>query len=200
MVCLLLCVFLSGGCKRESNTGTGSERYMPPLTTSGVDSTRLYAVVEIPAGSVLQQAIDSNRQIRPISDIPVDFLPFPGNYGFIAGCATRDTLTGKTFPLPVCIMMPALREGSRIAIIPVAVLLLRHHDRPYPVIVAIPEDIGLRSIHVRNFVDFMTEYDAARYILQTWFLNYLGRETFEFVGWRDEHYASSIIRQWKIEK
>lgn len=173
-------------------------RYLPPNIASLQDSTLVYAVIEVPAGTAVVQALDTTMEIRPVEERPVDFLPFPGNYGFIAGCAVVDTMDNTIGPLPVMVLMPALNEGSVIAVRPVAVLILEKARSPYPVIIAVPADTALQSIRLERFVDLVTSQDAARSILQHWFLNYRGRAMFEFSGWRDERYAMHLIAQWKI--
>src|SRR5690554_4457521 len=86
-------------------------RYDPPFHQDEPDSTMVYAVVEVPAGTSVLRALDTTMQIRPLSEKPIDFLPFPGNYGFIAGCAKTDTATGLAQPLPVMILMSSLEAG-----------------------------------------------------------------------------------------
>jgi inorganic pyrophosphatase len=200
VACIALAALALPGCNPNDQSSVPVYgRYLPRSVAHELnDSTIVYAVIEIPAGTATMQAVDSAKHISPLSDTPIDFLPFPGNYGFIAGCARTDTASGAIWPLPVLVMMPALEEGSVIPVNPIALMSLRTHGRSFPVIVAVPAQEDLRSIRARNFVDLITEYDAARSILQTWFLNYLGRETFEFVGWHDERHARRIISEWKI--
>lgn len=175
-------------------------RFTPTPLLQIVDSIGIYAVVEIPAGTTELQAIDTGGHLLSISDHPVDFLPFPGNYGFIAGCGKMDSVLGKLIPLPVLVMMPSLQAQSIVGISPVATLVLSRDGASYPIVIAIPADSTLQSIQAYNFVDFITEYDASRHILQQWFLNYQGREMFGFTGWRDEHYARQLIADWKLKE
>ena len=79
-------------------------------------------------------------------------------------------------------------------------LSLRKRESVQPIVIGIPVEPSLRSVEARDFVDLVTEYDAVRSILQAWFLNYLGRETFELAGWRDERYAYRLIKEWKINE
>jgi inorganic pyrophosphatase len=200
-VCITL-MFLVSGCgpKEEPSVPVYGRYHPPPHAKGQEDSLVVYAVVEIPAGTVIIQTVDSTKRIAPVDNVPIDFLPMPGNYGFIAGCARMDTLSGVAVPLPVLVMMSAFEEGSMISVRPVALLSLSRGGISYPIVIAVPAEEDLRSIQARNFVDLITEYDAARTILQTWFLNYLGRGTFEFVGWHDERHARRIISEWNIKK
>lgn len=175
-------------------------RYRPSVVLHSNDSIGVFAVVEIPAGTTHLQAIDTAGRVLPVSDRPVDFLPFPGNYGFIAGCAKEDSVSGMIVPLPVLVMMHALETQSIVEVKPVAVLVLRKSGKPHPIVIAVPADRTMQSIKARGFVDFLTEYDATRHILQQWFLNYQGHEMFGFTGWRDEHYAQQLISDWKLKE
>jgi inorganic pyrophosphatase len=162
-----------------------------------LDSTAYYAVIEVPAGTTRLQKIDTAGQVVAETEPPVDFLPFPGNYGFISGSGIVDTASRELRPLPVLVMMHALETGSIVEIHPVATLLLTVSDRPHPVVIAIPADTSLQSIKAGSYIDFITEYEAARHILQQWFLNYHGRAMFGLTGWRDENYAKQLIADWK---
>jgi inorganic pyrophosphatase len=175
-------------------------RYTPSVVLHSNDSIGVFAVVEIPAGTTHLQAIDTIGQVVPIAESPVDFLPFPGNYGFVAGCGKTDSVSGVLSPLPVLVMMHALETQSIVEVKPVAVLVLSKSGKPYPIVMAVPADSTLQSIKAKGFVDFLTEYDATRHILQQWFLNYQGHEMFGFTGWRDEHYAQQLIADWKLKE
>ena len=172
--------------------------YTPTQIVQDADTNRVFAVVEIPSGTTVQQVIDTSGLLHTATDHPFDFLPYPGNYGFIAGCGKRDSITRLLKPLPVLVMMHALATESMIQVNPVAVLVLTDEAGNQPIVIAVPSDTTLQSIRVGSFVDFITEYDGARHILQLWFLNHRGREMFGFTGWRDEHYARKLIQDWKL--
>jgi inorganic pyrophosphatase len=162
------------------------------------DSSSVFAVVEVPAGATQSLWIDTSGESHVMDTRPYDFLPYPGNYGFIAGCGRRDSITDELEPLPVLVMMHALATESMIEVKPIAALVLNEGKKSWPVVVAVPADTSLQSIRIGSFVDFITEYDAARHILQQWFLNYRGRDVFGLTGWRDEHYARRLIHDWKL--
>lgn len=206
LIFLVICVV---GC-RDRGTQPGApryERYTPQFVSSTVDSNKIFAVVEIPAGTCELQAMDTTGTLHQMSDRPIDFLPIPGNYGFIAGCGRRDSLSNNLAPLPVLVMMAALAPESILEVLPIATLVLNlsenasnERGQSFPVVIAIPVDTSLQTIHVDDFVDLITEYDAARSILKQWFLNYRGREMFGFSGWQDEHYTRQLIRDWKLRE
>lgn len=174
-------------------------RYVPSSLLDQQDSAGIFAVIEIPAGTATIRALDTTLlEIYPFEGPPIDFLPFPGNYGFVAGCARVDTVNNTYKPLPVLVLMEAIETGSVIAIHPVAILVLNTMGDPHPIVVAVPADTALQTVKLTTFVDLITEYDAVRSIIQEWFLNYSGRGMFDLTGWRDEHYAGRLIQTWRI--
>ncbi len=196
---LLSCLYIAA-CGPNASYRAPYSHYTPPSVVEQRDSFHIYAVIQVPAGTARVHAFDSAMFMTHIADAPTDFLPAPGNLGFIAGCVRKDTLTGRGTPLPVMVMMPALETGSILAIKPIAALILMHNAQPFPVIVGVPEDPALRSIQAHNFVELLTQYDGARNILQTWFLNYPGRQMFDLVGWRDDNYARHVIAEWRTNQ
>jgi inorganic pyrophosphatase len=196
------------GCKDEDGRSgiPRFERFTPMFVSVPLDSTSVYAVVEMPAGTNAVMEMDTMGVLHPAHDPMIKFLPFPGNFGFVAGCGRRDSVSGVLTPLPVLVMMSALAPGSIIEVTPVAVLLLREvgstgADRgsSNPIVIAVPADTSLQTVHVDDFVDFITEFDAARSILEQWFVNYQGRKMFGLPKWQDEHYTGQLIRDWKLK-
>lgn len=195
----LLITMMPAGCKeKEIEPPPLYLHYTPTRVLQEPDSNSVYAVVEIPAGTTSLQRIDTSGQMLALGRDPIDFLSFPGNYGFIAGCGKMDSVSGQLSPLPVLVMMQALTPESIIQVRPVATLTLKTGSKAFPIVMAIPSDTTLQSIRIGGFVDFITEYDAARHILQQWFLNYQGRGVFDFSGWQDEYYTRQLIADWKL--
>jgi len=199
----------SYGCQNERTRHHDPilEPFAPEYISTVADSVRMYAVVEIPAGTSDMMEIDSSGSLRNTGDGPLNFLPFPGNFGFIAGCSRRDTMTGAISKLHVLVIMEALAPKSVVEVKPVATLVLSNNldqtgdmEETDPVVIAVPVDSSLQTIHVGDFVDFITEFDAARSILQQWFVNYRGRKMFGVAEWRDEHYTRQLIRERKLKE
>jgi inorganic pyrophosphatase len=197
---VMVITFFSCAEKKKEDPLPPFVKYVPTFVSEVQDTSKVFAVIEVPAGTSTLQAIDSTGEIGIQEGKPVDFLPFPGNFGFIAGCVKRDTISGRLIPLAVMVLMDALKEESMIEVIPVGTLRLRKGSEPYPVVISIPVDSALQTITAHNFVDFITEYDAAKSILQQWFLNYRGREMFSLIGWQDEHYARKLIADWRVNQ
>ena len=187
--------FLS--CKPGPQTEIQS--HQPPSVGPG-DGTGIEAVIEISSGTSDMSEIDPLRLMSAQTGDRMDFLPYPANYGYLRGCARIDSASGNAQPLPVMVLMASVRKGSVVPVHPIAVLVLRASEVRWPVVIATPVEPSMRTVGAVNFVDLITEYDAVRAILQTWFLNYLGREVFELAGWHDERYAYRLIAEWKINE
>ena len=170
-------------------------RFEPALVKDSISGQGLYAVIEIPAGTTQLLELDTTSgHVAPASRQPINFLPFPGNFGFVSG--TLSPGTGR--PVEVLVLTYALAPESVVHIIPIAVLQLDQAGSGHEIVVAVPSDQELQSIKVDKFVDFITEYDAARNIIQQWFLNYQGFDAFDLVGWQDEVYAKSLVTRLRI--
>lgn len=190
---LILWLILVAGCKDDRHPYA---RFQPEHVEESVDSASVYAVVEIPAGTTMLRKLDTiSGEIRPVEKGNIDFLPAPGNVGFIA--STLDPRYRE--PLQTVLLMEALSPGSVVEVAPIGVLQLTGDDRLHEIIVAVPVNPALQSIQVDNFVDFITDYEPARYILQEWFVNYMGFGAFQLVGWQDERHADHRILKYRIE-
>lgn len=171
-------------------------RFDPPVVGAVEDSNAIYAVVEVPAGTTTLQQLDTvSGEIVPLANGDIDFLPAPGNVGFIS--STLHTENAR--PIGAIVLMHALAEGSVVAVLPVGVIQLNEDGRLREIVVAVPSDPDLQSIKVTRFVDFITEYESARYILQEWFVNHKGFGALTLVGWQDERYAVKLINAHRIQ-
>ena len=165
------------------------------------DSSAVYAVVEIPAGSSQLRQYDtlSKRvELLPEAD-HTGFLPFPANFGFIASTYQDPISGGNGAPLPALILSDHLPVEKVLQVSPIATLRLAFDQNPSEIIIAVPTDDQLQTVRAESFVDFYTRYEGARFILQQWFLHFRGYGSVELIGWEDEQYAENLIKKWRIE-
>jgi inorganic pyrophosphatase len=127
----------------------------------------------------------------------INFLPYPGNYGFVPSTLMDKSEGGDGDPLDVLVMSESVPTGTRLAVIPIGALLLLDRGEIDTKIIAVPVDSTLRVFDVDNFITFALEYDAARSIIETWFLNYKGPKQTELIRWEDETFAWREVRRWK---
>lgn len=169
-----------------------------------MEGESLNVIVEIPAGT--NHKIEYRVTDGFLTDtLPnggeriINFLPYPGNYGFIPSTMMDRSRGGDGDPLDVIVLSESVPTGSKIAVKPIAALLLRDRGEIDTKIVAVPVDSTLQVFRVDNFLDFALEHDAARSILELWFLNYKGPNATELLRWEDEEYAWREVRKWRVD-
>ena len=155
-------------------------------------------VVEIPAGT--NHKIEYDREKKRFindqidgEDRVIDFLPYPGNYGFIPGTLMDKAKGGDGDALDILVIGEAQETGAVMTVIPLASLVLTDRGELDTKIIAIPAESSLRTIQADDFLDFMLEYDAARKIIEDWFLNYKGRDVVQLIRWEDDQFARAEI-------
>lgn len=159
------------------------------------------ALIEIPAGTHLKLEYDkASGSIRADQqdgkDRSIDFLGYPGNYGFIPGTLMDEAKGGDGDALDVLVLCDPLASGTLIDILPIGVLRLRDQGELDTKIIAVPMDKAQRSMGVEDFSGFLTKYHMAQQIVQNWFLSYKGYGQVELIGWEDDKYALQAIEKW----
>lgn len=186
----------------DGQKSTGLDQPDNPYGVAAMAGDALNVIVEIPAGT--------NRKIeyRPATGFGSDtlpngqpriinFLPYPGNYGFVPSTLMERERGGDGDPLDVLVLCESVPTGTRLATRPIAALLLRDRGEIDTKIIAVPVDSALRVFAVADFLDLALEQDAARTILEMWFLNYKGPRQTELIRWEDEAYAWREVRKWR---
>jgi len=130
-------------------------------------------------------------------DRVIDFLPYPGNYGFVPGTLMSRAKGGDGDALDILVISESLPTGRLIEVIPIAALELLDRGELDTKIIGVPVDSTLRIIQATNFEDFMIEYNIAQTIIKDWFLNYKGLGKVTMKGWKDEKFAQAEIKRWE---
>lgn len=169
----------------------------PALTPNGIN-----VVVEIPAGT--NQKIEYQKDRKSFEADQkhgkarqIDFLPYPGNYGFVPSTLMGKEAGGDGDPVDVLLLCEALPTGSIVEARPIGALQLLDEGELDTKIIAIPLDTALQTITPENFTDFSIRYDGARHIIETWFFYYDGLGTNTFEGWLDEAKALALITHYE---
>lgn len=180
----------------------GLQQPADPYAVASQQGDALNVIVEIPAGT------NHKIEYRPgtgfgLDTLPggigrvINFLPYPGNYGFVPNTIMDKERGGDGDPLDVLVLSESVPTGTQLAVTPIGALLLRDRGEIDTKIIAVPADSTLRVFNVETFLDFALEHDAARSIVETWFLNYKGPRATELIRWEDESYAWREVRKWK---
>ncbi|WP_116125788.1 inorganic diphosphatase [Lewinella sp. IMCC34183] len=175
-----------------------------PYLLPSTDGDALNVVVEIPAGT--NHKIEYHPGAGYLNDTLADgatrivnFLPYPGNYGFVPSTLMDEGRGGDGDPLDVLVIGEALPTGTTLRALPIATLMLRDRGEIDTKIIAVPADPAARTLQVENFLDFSLGNDAAKRIVETWFLNYKGAGVTELLRWEDEGYAWREVRKWQTQ-
>jgi len=198
VVLLAFLIFL--GLTSCQSGDLSSKQDAVPRTTFNEDGS-INAYIEIPAGSNVKNEMDKdNHEVKPEQldgkERVIDFLPYPGNYGFIAGTNMTKRQGGDGDALDVLVLSDARNIGTAIKILPIGIILLEDKGEKDHKIIAVPFEESERTINVEKFSSFITKYNAAHFIVQEWFMNYKGLGQMKLLGWKDESYALKEIKKW----
>ncbi len=194
----LIIFLLAASCKEVNQP---DYRKIPAKTDSG---EAINVVVEIPAGT--NHKVEYNYQsgkfaTDTLNGQPrvIDFLPYPGNYGFIPSTLMDEERGGDGDALDVLVIGESQPTGTVIEAIPIATLRLLDRGEVDTKIIAVPAASEQRAMKAADFQSFLIEYDAAKRIIEQWFLHYKGWQVVEFLGWENEQYAWEEIEKWSVK-
>lgn len=119
-----------------------------------------------------------------------DFLPLPANQSFVI-----DALGVDKLPLEIVVISEPLEIGKTYQIQPLAMMELTNRHDHKEIIVGIPVDPELRIIETSSFVDFLLDYDPIKNLLQNYYMNHKGVDTYSQINWHNEQFAYSAITQ-----
>ena len=187
----------------EEATNTTND-YVDPYTLPSSDGDLLNMVVEIPAGTNHKTEYHPatgyvNDTLSDGSTRVISFLPYPGNYGFVPSTLMDRARGGDGDALDILVIGESVAMGTVMQVKPIGALMLRDRGEIDTKIIAVPADSSARVFPINNFLDFSLGNDAAKRIIELWFLNYKGPNVTELVRWEDEAYAWREVRKWKTE-
>ena len=164
--------------------------------------TTINAVVEIPAGTnqIIEYKPGSNRFSKKVNGIKknVNFLPYPINFGFIPSTLMDTIQGGDGDALDIIIISESAKTKTIINVLPLGILQISDNLEMDEIIIAIPSDEDYRVINATKFVDLEDNYPEILDQLKNWFINYKGKGSIQFEGWKDEKAAMKRIARWVI--
>jgi inorganic pyrophosphatase len=174
-------------------------------TVGSTDGDALNVIVEIPAGTnhKIEYHPDrgfANDTLADGSTRVIDFLPYPGNYGFVPSTLVDEARGGDGDALDIIVIGESVPTGTQLRARPIAALMLRDRGEIDTKIVAVPVDSARQVFRVDNFLDFSLGNDAAKRIIELWFLNYKGPNATELIRWEDEEYAWREVQKWRTDQ
>ena len=188
-----LTVFMIISCKNEPNP-----TMLPAMTQEG----NIVAVIEIPAGTNRKVEYDYTNKRFQIDVVDgkervIDFLPYPGNYGFIPSTLMDEERGGDGDALDILVISESLNTGDTISVLPIGTLMLNDGGETDTKIIAVPSDPAKRVMEVTDFETFSVKYSMEKNIIENWFLNYKGLGKTEMIGWRKGTFALNEVKKWR---
>ena len=170
---------------------------LPIYSNAGV----LQAVIEVPAGSNRQMRFDPEaKEFVPVrragADMVIDFLPYPGNYGFIPSTLVDEPDNGDPQPLRILVVAESVPTGTVMEVQPIGTLLLDKDGKVEHLIVAVPAKPSEQVMAATDFETLSTKYSGAKSIIQRWFFHANPQEKAKVMGWKDEAFAEELISRW----
>jgi len=164
----------------------------------------LQMVVEIPAGTNRKIEYDKNINEFFIDKIDgvdrvINFLPYPGNYGFIPSTKMDKERGGDGDSLDIFLISESINTGTILDVIPVGVLVLQDSNEIDTKIISVPVNKSLKIIDSENYSDFNEDYLILKDIIKLWFTNYKGDGVVKFIKWGDEIDAKAEIHKWALK-
>ena len=154
------------------------------------------AVIEIPAGSLQKWEVDKETgqmqwDKKKGKYRVVNYLAYPGNYGFIPQTILDKSQGGDGDPLDVLVLGEALPRGTVVKIKAIGMLNLLDRGEHDDKIIAVAIDSPMRKL--KNMKNLRKPYPGADNIIGTWFLNYKGPGKIVTNGFVDEDVANKMI-------
>ena len=155
-------------------------------------------VVVTPAGRNLVQEYDEQKNEFIPARQPglvqrINFLPLPGNLGFIPSTQFGNRETAN--PLEILVLTESQPPGTVQEVIPIATVLLEVAGEQKYMIIAVPARPSARFIEATDLASLTQNYPAARQILHQWFLHLLPQQQVRIAGWKNEQFTEDLIRK-----
>ncbi|MFB9865111.1 inorganic diphosphatase [Rufibacter immobilis] len=187
---LLLLALACFSCQTDYQT-------LPALT----ETKHWQAVVTTPSGSTQPLVYDATEkefvpQLEAGQPRKLEFLPYPGNEGFIPSTLVDSAQGRPAAPVPVIILCNQKEPGTVLEILPVGVLVLERDGELHHLVVAVPARPSDQTITPNSFSDFSGRYPAVKKILEQWYLYQDPRQPTRLAAWKDETFADQLIQRW----
>jgi len=202
--CLLLVLVVSfSQCKQPASVDTD---YTTLPAYANLKDRVLNAVIEIPAGTNKKYEYQSNNNRFVIDkkdgkDRIVNYLPYPGNYGFIPATHLHPEKGGDGDALDILVLCEHLPQGTVIEVKPIAIFHMNDNNERDSKVIAVPVKESLRSFKVENYKELNSKFLKAKIGIEYWFTNYKGAENqISDIHWQDEVAAYREINKWLVKK
>jgi inorganic pyrophosphatase len=188
--------FVGGVALGLSGWLVGCQQHYEDLPTFSTDRKLLQVVVEMPAGTNHARRYDAaTHTFVPVRraglELVVEFLPCPGNLGFVPG--TRLGLAAR--PLAALVLTEAEPAGSVLEVLPIGLLTLDDNGELHHLVLAVPARPSQQILpDVTTWQDLLTRYPGARTVIQQWVLHQGRPGEIRIVSWKNEKAAEQQVK------
>jgi inorganic pyrophosphatase len=166
------------------------------MPTFSAERKLLQVVVEVPAGTNHIQHFDPATQaFRPVRraglDQIVEFLPCPGNQGFIPGTHAD----AAAFPLTALVLSEAQPAGTVMEVVPIGLLTLDDNGVLQSVVISVPARPSQQILpEIVTWQDLVSRYPDVREGIRHWFLHQGRAGEIRIVSWKNENTAEQHVK------
>ncbi len=162
---------------------------------------QLQAYITSPAGTNARFTYDAGKgkivaHYTTPKDSLLQFLPYPGNYGFIPGTMADTARGGDGQPLDILVLAQATEASKTQEVIPVAVVHIAKPTGTDFCVIAVPSRPSERIIDVTTYAGLAKKFPAVKQILNLWFMHHDGQNQNRIMSWKDEKAADAEVRKW----
>lgn len=136
-----------------------------------------HAVIEIPAGT--NKKIEYNHRTKEFEQDSkngkkrkIQFLPYPGNYGFIPNTISDKNIGGDGDPIDVLVISESVSSGTVLEVQVLGAIELIDEGEIDLKVIAIPTTKSEQLIGCTSLKQLKEEYPEILEILSTWFVSY----------------------------
>lgn len=119
----------------------------------------------------------------------INFLPYPGNYGFIPSTLSKTDNGGDGDALDILVISETEPTGNVIETIPIVILKLIDNGETCYKVIAVSKEANQRIINVTSYTGLLSQYPKVIKIITLWFLNYNPNDSSSIERWGDEKEA-----------
>ena len=196
LLTLITCFFMNNYAAAQTTVNYGS---LAAFSENG----HLQVVVEIPAGT--NKKIEYNyvsntfpADTKNGKERIINFLPYPGNYGFIPSTMMDKARGGDGDALDVLVLSQHRATQTILEVIPIALLNLVDNGEMDSKIIAVPVNPTHRVVNADSYSQLHSEYPKVQQLIELWFTSYKGSTIVEFDGWGNELSAKAEIEKWLV--
>ena len=153
-------------------------------------------VIEIPAGTEQKWEVNKTSGIIEWEQVDgtgriVNYIGYPGNYGFIPQTLLAEKDGGDGDPLDVLVLGSPVNRGSVIKCKIIGVLYLQDRGEQDDKLIAVAKDSPFYQLD--SLEDLEATYNGVADIIRLWFSNYKGPSKMVPKGFGDKDAAQQVL-------